>query len=220
MKQASSPNTGLSIVQSILAAIIIVAAAAPYLFPARGNSSMPLVVIIVSAVVMLALALAGLQRPPAAAEPVEEELPEQEPQVMAPPPPPQSTAPSPQQALMLLTLLQEKGRFVDFVMEDITAYSEEQVSAAARVVHQGCREVIREAFSPVAVSQSPENGAITLNAGFSAEEYRLVGHIGGSGPYSGTLVHKGWRATQVKLPRPAQEHHSDAPVIVPAEVEL
>jgi hypothetical protein len=121
---------------------------------------------------------------------------------------------------MLLTLLQENGRFVDFVMEDITAYSDEQVSAAARVVHQGCREVIREAFAPVAVSTRPENGAITLEPGFSAEEYRLVGHIAGTAPYSGTLVHKGWRATQVKLPRPAQEHHSDTPVIVPAEVEL
>ena len=54
-------------------------------------------------------------------------------------------------ALVLLSQLQDKGRFVDFLMEDITAYNDAQVAAASRVVHQGCSAVIKEylAISPV-----------------------------------------------------------------------
>jgi hypothetical protein len=40
-----------------------------------------------------------------------------------------------------LGLLQERGRLVDFLMEDITSYDDAQVGAAARVVHQGCKAV-------------------------------------------------------------------------------
>ena len=34
-----------------------------------------------------------------------------------------------------LAMLQEKGRLVDFLMDDINAYNDAQVGAAARVVH-------------------------------------------------------------------------------------
>ncbi|MFC1746447.1 DUF2760 domain-containing protein [Candidatus Riflebacteria bacterium] len=126
-----------------------------------------------------------------------------------------------QLALMLMTLLQEKGRLVDFIMEDITQYSDEQVSSACRVVHQGCREVIMEAFAPVPVSEQEENNSITLEAGYAAREYRIVGNIDRKPPLSGTLLHKGWRAKRVNLPKPAQAVAvSENPVIVPAEVDI
>ena len=38
-----------------------------------------------------------------------------------------------------LALLQERGRLVDFLMEDITSYDDAQVGAGARVVHQGAK---------------------------------------------------------------------------------
>ena len=41
-----------------------------------------------------------------------------------------------------LSMLQEKGRLVDFLMDDINAYSDAQVGAAARVVHAGCKGVL------------------------------------------------------------------------------
>ena len=38
-----------------------------------------------------------------------------------------------------LAMLQDKGRLVDFLMDDINPYSDAQVGAAARVVHAGCK---------------------------------------------------------------------------------
>lgn len=147
----------------------------------------------------------------------------QAPVVSAAPPPGLPSGPQQEgePALMLLSLLQEKGRFLDFVMEDITAHTDEQVSAATRVVHQGCAEVVRDAFNPRPVCEEKQSGSITLEEGFSAEEYRIVGNVRGEPPFKGTLLHKGWRAQKVKLPRrtrPLAEPQS--PVIVPAEVEI
>src|ERR1041384_4562846 len=45
-----------------------------------------------------------------------------------------------------LAMLQEKGRLVDFLMDDINAYTDAQVCAAARVVHTGCKGVLQEHF--------------------------------------------------------------------------
>src|SRR5206468_89714 len=59
--------------------------------------------------------------------------------------PPSAAPPAPTanqaeaEVVALFALLQEKGRFVDFLMDDVTAYDDAQVGAAARVVHQGCR---------------------------------------------------------------------------------
>jgi hypothetical protein len=47
----------------------------------------------------------------------------------------------PDSALVLLGLLQKEGRLVDFLQEEITAYSDQEIGAAARVVHEaasGC----------------------------------------------------------------------------------
>jgi hypothetical protein len=141
---------------------------------------------------------------------------------VAPPPPAAPPQPaSNDQAVMLLSLLQEKGRFVDFVMEDVSAYSNEQVGAAARVIHQGCSELVRECFDPKPVVSLAENETITVPVNFKATEYKLTGKVVGQAPYSGTLVHKGWKASRVKLPRLSGAlADPEAPVILPAEVEL
>lgn len=49
--------------------------------------------------------------------------------------------------IQFLSRLQEKGRLIDFVMDDMTPYGDEQVGAAARIVHQGCQEVLGDFFS-------------------------------------------------------------------------
>ena len=49
-------------------------------------------------------------------------------------------------------------------------------------------------------------------------EAKLIGNVQGSGPFKGKLVHRGWRASSLKLPAPMQSH--DASVLAPAEVEL
>ena len=53
---------------------------------------------------------------------------------------------TPDAALQLLNLLQKEARFIDFIKEDITAYSDADIGAAARVVHEGCNKTLDEYF--------------------------------------------------------------------------
>ena len=121
-------------------------------------------------------------------------------------------------ALQLLSLLQQEARFIDFIQEDMSAYSDTDIGAAARIVHDGCAKAVKEHFTLSPVSQQPEGERITLNPGFDAGRFRLTGNITGVAPFNGVLVHKGWQATEVRLPKLTAEH--DASVIAAAEVEL
>jgi hypothetical protein len=121
-----------------------------------------------------------------------------------------------------LGLLQEKGRLVDFVMEDLNAQPDARVGQVARVVHQGCREVILKAFAPVPAEASVGEGQpITLETGFAPEKYRLIGSAA-EGGVKGRLVHRGWLAESVKLPEFSKEPEQSGSgyVIAPAEIEL
>lgn len=121
-------------------------------------------------------------------------------------------------ALQLLSLLQKEARFVDFIQEDMTAYSDSDIGAAARVVHQGCAKAVKEHFTLGAVSQDQEGSRITLNKGFDANAYRLTGNIVGEAPFKGVLVHKGWQVTDMRLPKQTSGHNPN--IIAAAEVEL
>lgn len=139
-------------------------------------------------------------------------------QPVAPPPAPRPEA----EIVSLLSVLQEKGRLVDFLMEDVTSYQDAQIGAAARVVHQGCRAALLEHFSIEPMLADAEGSTVTVPADHPADQYRLTGNLSGEAPFSGTLVHKGWKATTVKLPRLlVQEGKEDhLPAIAPAEVEV
>lgn len=146
--------------------------------------------------------------------------------VTPPPPsaPPATPAPAPlkqtapDSALQLLALLQREARLIDFVGEDLGGYDDAQIGAAARVVHAGCAKVLREHFSLEPVRSEAEGSRITLPAGFDAAAVRLTGNVVGQPPYTGSLSHRGWRVSEVRLPQLAERH--DARVIAPAEVEL
>lgn len=143
------------------------------------------------------------------------------PAASAPPPPAASpTTACDDQVVVLLALLQERGRLIDFLMDDITAYGDDQVGAAARVVHEGCREVLGENFTVVPMREEAEGSEVTVPVGYAADEYRLVGTINGQAPFTGRLVHRGWRTTRVKMPRLAKTAGDRLPAIAPAEVQL
>ena len=120
----------------------------------------------------------------------------------------------------LLAMLQEKGRLVDFLMDDINAYGDAQVGAAARVVHAGCKGVLQEHFSIHPVRTEQEGSRVQVPPGYSADEYRLVGKITGQAPFSGVLVHRGWKTDTVKLPHLLAAATGQLPAIAPVEVEL
>lgn len=122
------------------------------------------------------------------------------------------------EVVMLLGILQEKGRFIDFLMEDITPHSDADVGSVARAVHQGCKEALNEHFHIEPISSAGEGASITVPAGYSADEFRLVGDLSGEAPFTGKIVHKGWKTTSVKLPRVLKTDR--LPAIAPAQVEV
>jgi hypothetical protein len=139
---------------------------------------------------------------------------------------PEATAPQgpllkeaePNAALQMLGLLQQEGRFIDFLEEDVAAYSDNEVGAAARVVHEGCRKALQEHFAIEPVRTEPEGTRVTLAEGFDSSAVRLTGNVVGQAPFTGSLTHRGWRVTEVRLPKVATRH--DLAVLAPAEVEL
>lgn len=142
--------------------------------------------------------------------------------VAAPTPAPVAPAPlkeaTPDAALQLLALLQRDARLIDFVQEDLTGYSDAEIGGPARLVHEGCAKVLRAHFTLAPVRPEAEGSRITLNQGFDARAIRLTGNVVGQAPFQGALSHRGWRATEVKLPKLAEGH--DAAVLAQAEVEL
>lgn len=121
-------------------------------------------------------------------------------------------------ALLFLSLLQREGRFVDFLQQDIGAFSDADVGAAARVVHEGCRRALRAHATVEPVRSETEGARVTLLAGFDADAVKLVGDVKGEPPYAGVLRHRGWRASKMELPQTVGVH--DQHILAPAEVEL
>ncbi len=165
----------------------------------------------------------------AAAWKVEQALTGEGPTALPAAPPPEEKKPAPvapaapkepdvAQALHLLAVLQRDGRFVDFLQEDVAAATDDQVGAAARIVHEGCRKAVHQYFTLAPVRTEAEGSQLVIPEGFDPGEIRLTGNVSGKPPFRGTLAHPGWRATQVKLPPPPEGQ--DVHVIAPAEVEL
>jgi hypothetical protein len=120
--------------------------------------------------------------------------------------------------LMLLAAFQREGRLVDFLQQDAAGFSDEDIGAAARVVHSGCQKILRQFFDLSPAAAGSEGSPMTVPAGFDAERIRLTGNVSGKPPFKGALKHHGWIATQVRMPAIAES--LDPRVIAPAEVEL
>ena len=121
-------------------------------------------------------------------------------------------------ALQILSLLQRDSRLIDFLMEDISAYSDDQVGAAVRNLHDQCRESLNRYLRLAPVIDAVEGSFTKLETNDPAT-VKLLGNVPVSGKASGgVLRHKGWRAEKIDLPPtpPAQS----VTVIAPAEVEV
>jgi len=119
----------------------------------------------------------------------------------------------------LLGLLQREGRLVDFLMEPIDEYSDAQVGAAVRTIHEGCRKALLGMMEIEPALAGEEESAVTLEPGFDPARVRLCGKVAGLPPFTGTLKHHGWVARTMTLPV-LPERPLDSFVIAPAEVEV
>ncbi len=137
----------------------------------------------------------------------------------APPPKVEPVVPNNDAALALLALFQREGRLIDFLEQDIAGFGDADIGAAVRVVHEGCRRALRTHVTIAPVRSEDEGARVTIAPGDAApEQVTLTGNVGGKGPYTGTLRHRGWKATSLSLPEAAPGH--DAHLLAAAEVEL
>jgi len=120
--------------------------------------------------------------------------------------------------LAVVAMLQREGRLIDFLQEDVTAFSDADVGAAARVVHTGCRKVLDQCFALEPVLREGEGDKINIDTGFDAQRIRLTGNVSGQPPFQGTLKHHGWVTTAVRLPTTSEV--VDTRILAPAEVEI
>ncbi|HEY2156897.1 MAG TPA: DUF2760 domain-containing protein [Isosphaeraceae bacterium] len=121
--------------------------------------------------------------------------------------------------LRILAVLQRDGRLVDFLQEDIDAYTDPQVGAAVRDIHRGCRKALRDYVTVEPILGEPEEAPVTVGSDFDPAEIRLTGNVQGSPPFRGVLKHHGWRVKSVHLPA-LPGSRGDASVLAPAEVEI
>ncbi len=124
------------------------------------------------------------------------------------------------EVITFLGMLQDKGRFVDFLMEDIAGADDAQLGAVARVVHQGCQGVLKEHLKVEPIEGANEGGSVTLPEGFQADLYQLSGNLSGKAPFTGTLVHKGWKVSSIELPKVIAGPENALPPLAPAQVEV
>ena len=136
----------------------------------------------------------------------------------APAPKPVPAANPSDGALQMLGLLQRDSRLIDFLMEDIAAYTDDQVGAAVRTLHDQCRDSLNRYLRLAPVIDAVEGSFTKLDSNDPAT-VKLLGNVPVSGKAPGGILrHKGWRAEKIDLPPapPAQR----VTVIAPAEVEI
>lgn len=132
----------------------------------------------------------------------------------APPPPPKpSGAP-----LRMLAVLQAEARLVDFLLEDISGASDEQIGQAVREVHKKSQDALKRHAVIETILSGNEGDSTTVPAGFDPSAVRVVGNVAGAPPFTGAINHPGWKVKELKVaPPPAG---ADEFVLQPAEVQV
>ena len=118
--------------------------------------------------------------------------------------------------LRLLSLMQESSRLIDFLKEDLSAFDDAQIGAAARKVHEECGKCLEDLVTVRPVMEENEGMQVTVPQGYDSSKIKVVGKVKGQPPYVGVLVHKGWKAHKHSLPKKVGDQMSD--VLCQAEV--
>ncbi|MGH9584272.1 MAG: DUF2760 domain-containing protein, partial [Bryobacteraceae bacterium] len=137
------------------------------------------------------------------------------------PPAPPVELPKPSDgALQVLGILQRDARLIDFLMEDIAGYADDQIGAAVRTLHSDCKTSLARHFTLGPVIDGVEGTYQRLDATKAPDPNRtkLLGNVPASGKVpGGTLRHRGWLASSINLPPLGKQDHS---ILAPAEIEI
>ena len=133
-------------------------------------------------------------------------------------PSPHSAESDAAEAVHTLAILQRESRLIDFLFEDLDGCDDDQIGAAVRKIHDDAQAALKKYFAITPIQNAVEGDTVSVPADFDNRRIRLAGKPAGAPPFKGTLVHKGWRAAQVKLP--VVSGAVDPSVIAPAEIEI
>jgi len=129
-----------------------------------------------------------------------------------------SHTPSDASHLRLLSSLQQNARLIDFLKEDIKGYTDAQVGAAVRKIHQECGKFLEESVTIRTVMNEEEGETVKIPAGYNSAQIKVVGRVNGNPPYTGIVRHRGWKVHKLSLPKQHTQQQGD--VICPAEIEV
>jgi len=120
-------------------------------------------------------------------------------------------------AVQILSLLQRDSRLIDFLMEDITAYSDDQVGAAVRNLHDQSQQTLSKYLALRPIIDGVE-GTNTRVPATDPAAVKLLGNVPADGKAAqGILRHKGWRVEKIELPKLVP---SQASILAQAEIEI
>jgi hypothetical protein len=112
--------------------------------------------------------------------------------------------------------LQRDARLVDFLMEDVSPYSDEQVGAAFRQVNEQGRASLQRYATVKPVIDGVANTRVHVPKADSSA-VKLIGNVPPDGrPDAGLLRHSGWKVERIDLPKAA----GDLKILAPAEIEI
>lgn len=123
-------------------------------------------------------------------------------------------------ALQMLQILQRDSRLIDFLMEDIQGYADDQVGAAVRSIHSDCRAALTRHLTLAPVIDGVEGTNQKLDASKPPDPNRikLIGNVPASGKVgAGMLRHRGWMVSSLNLPPLGKQ---DPAILAPAELEV
>jgi hypothetical protein len=118
--------------------------------------------------------------------------------------------------LKMLSMLQQSGRLIDFLKEDISCFSDEEVGACVRKIHADCAKLLEDTVTIRHVLEENEGQSIEVNAQYDPSKIKLVGNVG-EPPFRGTVVHKGWKAHKISLPKAETTANE---ILYAAEIEV
>ena len=116
--------------------------------------------------------------------------------------------------LRLLYVLQKDGRLIDFLKEDISSFTDEEVGAAVRRIHEKTRKSLDKYVRLNPLFPDEEGCEVAIPEGYDRGHIKVMGKVKGSGPYRGVLRHRGWKAETEEI------EGVGSLVICPAEVEI
>jgi hypothetical protein len=118
----------------------------------------------------------------------------------------------------LFSVLQQEGRLMDFLREDLSQFEDEQIGAAVRQVHENCKKTVDRYLKPEPIIKQAEGETVEVEAGFDQHAIKLVGNVVGQPPFTGTLRHRGWQLRSISLPKLSDKENPN--LIAPAEIEI